>query len=452
MSGVALSVHGPRGVLDLVVPEGASMWDVAREYAVRSELGSVPLMYDRTGTSLPPDLVLADGGITTGTVLVAATGAQRPRRAGPAPQRPATPTTEPGAAATAWLCVAAGVAALAGWLTAQSGTADLATPTVVVLLAGTLAGVLPIGRYAGLRALAAPAFAAAAAYALLWDADPLHQPTVIGGAALAAAVTAGVARALAPGSDEGLKVWIAAGGLVFAVGGLAAVVGAPGPVVWSVLLLLAMLASRFVPMMAIDVPDHHLIDLERLAVSAWSAREEPRGRRGRTVVSARGVQEVARRGARTATAASVAIAAVTAVAAVELLAGVPDDVDRIGARTMVFFVGASLLLVARSYRHVAARALLRIGGLLCWVVLADEVLIHLAADGLLLVAGVASSLALTLVVAAVATGRGWRSAWWSRRAEIAEALAGALALASLVVSTGLFRTLWELTSANSPST
>ncbi|WP_298755358.1 hypothetical protein, partial [uncultured Nocardioides sp.] len=54
-----------------------------------------------------------------------------------------------------------------------------------------------------------------------------------------------------------------------------------------------------------------------------------------------------------------------------------------------------------------------------------------------------SLLALALVVAAVATGRGWRSAWWSRRAEVLEGLVGALALASLVPATGLFRLLWE---------
>ena len=451
MSGVALSVHGPLGVLDLVVPEGASMWDIAREYAERSQLGSVPLMYDRTGTSLPPDLVLAEGGIATGTVLVAATGTQRPRRPHSDKFRSAPPAAEPGPLATAWFCLAAGAAALAGWLTGPTGTAEPTTPTVLVLLAGALAGVLPVGRYLRLRALTAPAFAAAAAYALLWDGDPLHQPTIVGGAALAAAVTAGIARALADGPDEGLRVWIAAGGGVFAVGALSAVVGAPGPVVWSVLLLLAMLASRFVPMMAIDVPDHHLIDLERLAVSAWSAREVPRSRRGRTVVSARGVAEVARSGARTTTAAAVAIAVVTCLAALQLLAVVPDDVDRIGARTMVFFVGASLLLVARSYRHVAARSLLRVGGLFCWGVLADEMLLGLTADRLLLVAGVASALALVTVIAAVATGRGWRSAWWSRRAEIAESLCGAAALASLVVSSGLFVSLWELTSANSPA-
>ena len=53
-------------------------------------------------------------------------------------------------------------------------------------------------------------------------------------------------------------------------------------------------------------------------------------------------------------------------------------------------------------------------------------------------------LAVLLVVAAVATGRGWRSAWWSRRAEVAEGLAGAGAIAALVVASGLFRALWEI--------
>jgi hypothetical protein len=448
---VALSVHGPVGVLDLVVPGGASMWDVAREYAERSGLGTVPLMYTRAGAVLSPDLVLAEAGIASGTVLVASTGAQRPTRRSSAPPRSRAADQPPGPLSAVWFSVAAAAGVLAGWLTATTGTADLRTPAVVVLLLAALAGVVPVGRYARLRALTAPVFAGAAAYPLLWDPDPLHQPTIVGGAALAAAVTAGVARALAPGPDEGLRVWIAGGGLVFVAGALAAVVDASPAVVWSVLLLAAMLASRFVPMMAIDVPDHHLIDLERLAASAWSARERPPGRRGRTVVSARGVAEVARSGARTTTAASAALAAVACLSSTQLLAVVDEDIDRIGARCMVFFVGASLLLAARSYRHVAARGLLRLAGLFCWAVLAWGLLAELPGPRLGQVAGAATALALPMVVAAVATGRGWRSAWWSRRAEVAESLAGAAAIASLVVSSGLFEFLWELTSANAPS-
>ena len=54
--------------------------------------------------------------------------------------------------------------------------------------------------------------------------------------------------------------------------------------------------------------------------------------------------------------------------------------------------------------------------------------------------------AALLVPVAVVVGRGWRSAWWSRRSEIAEAVSGSFAVASLVVAVGFFRYLWELTS------
>ena len=61
------------------------------------------------------------------------------------------------------------------------------------------------------------------------------------------------------------------------------------------------------------------------------------------------------------------------------------------------------------------------------------------------VIGAAVALAVLMVVVAVAVGRGWRSAWWSRRAEVAEGISGAFALGSVVVAVGLFRRLWELT-------
>jgi hypothetical protein len=51
-----------------------------------------------------------------------------------------------------------------------------------------------------------------------------------------------------------------------------------------------------------------------------------------------------------------------------------------------------------------------------------------------------------VVVAAVATGRGWPSVRWSRRAEVAEALCGSSALAVVLVASGFFRHLWEMTS------
>ena len=109
----------------------------------------------------------------------------------------------------------------------------------------------------------------------------------------------------------------------------------------------------------------------------------------------------------------------------------------------VLLGGAALLLAARSYRHRAARALLRLAGLGVWVALLVDLAASLQAGAGLLVGASAVAVGLALVAAAVATGRGWRSAWWSRRAEVLEGLAGAFALAALVPATGLFRLLWE---------
>jgi hypothetical protein len=217
-------------------------------------------------------------------------------------------------------------------------------------------------------------------------------------------------------------------------------------VVWTVLLVTAMLAARFVPMLAVEVPDQFLIDLERLAVTAWSARERPKGRRGRIVVPRRAVAVVASRGTRMVTAASAAVLAIVAVSAPLLLASATLSMDRIGAWCLVGFAGAALLLAARSYRHTAARALLGTAGLVCWAVLLVEVFDLAGARTEGLVAGTAIFVAFLVLMVAVALGRGWRSAWWSRRAEVAEGICGAFAVGAVVVAVGLFRHLWELTS------
>jgi hypothetical protein len=121
-------------------------------------------------------------------------------------------------------------------------------------------------------------------------------------------------------------------------------------------------------------------------------------------------------------------------------------VDRVGARIEVLLVGAGLLLAARSYRQVTARILLRTAGLACWVSLAVYAAPRLSSGQLLAASLCSIGLGLLVVLAAVATGRGWRSAWWSRRAEVAEALCGSSALALVLVASGLFRHLWEITS------
>ena len=112
---------------------------------------------------------------------------------------------------------------------------------------------------------------------------------------------------------------------------------------------------------------------------------------------------------------------------------------------MVGLSGAALLLAARSYRHAAARdhAARRRAHLLGRAQRrAAPAPRHRGQPSPSVSAGSCSPSLLVLV--AVATGRGWRSAWWSRRAEVAEGLAGAGAIAALVVASGLFRTLWEM--------
>ncbi|MFN8195429.1 MAG: hypothetical protein U0R80_14235 [Nocardioidaceae bacterium] len=445
VDALAVTVHGPVGALDLLVPAASTVREVAAAYARQTGLGAIPVLLTTVGTPLRPDRPLVDLGVGPGSVVVAVAGVDR--RAGAPPEAPAPLLPRSGQASRVWLAVAAALALVAGWSTTRLAPGSGARDAVLaVLLVAAFVGVVPVGRLAGERAVAAPSFAAAAALGLAWTPEPEALPVVVGIAALAGAVTAAVARALSAGRDEGLLVWMVAGGAFFGLAALTTLAGLGPQVVWSLALVGGMLAARLVPAAAIDVPDQLLVDLERLAVTAWSARDRPRGRRGRTLVSPAQVAAVAERGGRIVTAGSAAIAGVVVLSSVELLVLVRTDIDRQGARWLVLLAAGALLLAARSYRHRAARAWLRTGALLSWAALAWLTLAGLDGRRSWLLVGACLVVAGGLVVAAVAAGRGWRSAWWSRRAEVAEALAGALAVAAVSVSSGLFRHLWEIGS------
>jgi len=123
------------------------------------------------------------------------------------------------------------------------------------------------------------------------------------------------------------------------------------------------------------------------------------------------VAEVAARGARTLAAAAGAVLLLVALAAPLLLQTADLAVDRVGARLVVGLGGASLLFAARSYRYAWPRGLLRAAGL--WCLLCDLVVLLPQAQGGAAVALVAATVvvALGVLAAAVATGRGWRSVW-----------------------------------------
>lgn len=435
---LAISIRGPVGVVDLAVPAGASVADVAREYAVQAALPAAPVLRTGLGAPLREDLSLDEAGVASGALLVADLGAPTPvsRHALPL----STPAHVRRELPTAWFAAAAAAAALAAWFGGQA-TGAVRDVVAGLLLATTLLALLPVGREDRRRALTAPAFAAAAAWVVVWDPLPERLPLIVGIVALAGAVAAAAGRTLTEG-DEALRVWTVAGGSLFLLAAGWALLDLSPAWFWSLVLVAALFMPRFVPTLAVDVPDQFLIDLDRLAINAWSARQVPDKRR-RTMVPPEAVAQVASRAGHAVTAASLVILVLCVLAAPMLLASVEDPLDRIGARVLVLLTGAGVLLAARSYRHAAARGLMRLAGVACWLAL----LAHLAprtGHGLVVTTAVAAVLlAAVLVLAGVATGRGWRSAWWSRRAEVAEALCGAAGLAALVVAVGLFRTVWE---------
>ena len=441
---LAVTVHGPAGALDLVAPAAASVTDVAREYAAQAGLATMPLLYSRAGELLLASASLDELGVDTGSILVATTGVPRPARA-------TTRRTTHAAGATAgplsvlWCAVAAAVAVLAGWCAAHaSGTAH--GVAIAVLAAAALLGLVPTGRHAVPRVIAAPCFAGAAGFAWAWDPDPQRLPMVLGTTALAAAVGAALARTAGDRAEAQLKVVMIAGGLVFALTGAVTLLGWAPRAAWALLLVGCLLAARFVPTVAVDVPDQYLVDFERLAVTAWSARERGPRRRVRSIVPVAAVAEVAERGARIVAASSAAVVVVALVSAPVLLWSAQLPVDRVGARLLVLLVGGGLLLAARSYRQPDARAMLRGAGVACWAALAVYLAPRTSQGQLLAASLLVVALGTIVVLVAVATGRGWRSAWWARRAEVAEALCGSSALALVLVASGFFRHLWEITS------
>ena len=207
---LALTVHGPAGALDLMVPAGAVVTDVAREYAAQAGLGAIPLLYSRSGDLLLASATLSELGIDTGGILVAATGVHR--AAAQRPERRLQPERPRGAhpIAVVWCAVAAVVAGLAGWCAAQASPGDHDV-AVGVLAAAALLGLVPLGPVAVPRLVAAPCFLGAAGFAWAWDPAPERLPMVIGVTAASVAAGAALARAAAGRAEAQLRVLVVAG-------------------------------------------------------------------------------------------------------------------------------------------------------------------------------------------------------------------------------------------------
>ncbi|ROR92649.1 hypothetical protein [Nocardioides aurantiacus] len=464
-----LSILGDAGRLDVAVPMWLDVAALAQEYADTLGLASPPRLARAGGRELDPVATLEDV-LEQGDLLVAAdaapatvsaaSGSGSDDVAAPGSQRPAGRTA-------AALLVLAGVAGFAAAAVGAGLTFAADAPfwvrpvAATVLLVGALLVAAPrpgddeaVDAGADLRTgtprvrqddwsfLAGPGLAGAAGFvaAASPDAGGLLLALAVGG--LAALVVAALARTGLEGADEHLaRLWLVTGGIVCVTAVVWLLLGASPLALSAVGFGAAVVATRVLPAFAVDVDDDVLLDLDRLAVTAWSAREQPRSGRKRNQVRPRMVREVARRSQRTVgtgVVVSAVAAAVTGPFVVLGLGGDPTSWARWGGVALVLLGAASLALVSRSFRSLGLRTLLGLTAAWLVALTGTAVATDLGPDALWYAFAAALVVAPAVLLAAVRLGGGWRSVWWARVGEILETLTGVFVLALVPLASGLF--------------
>jgi hypothetical protein len=439
---IRVTVLGDTGRADLAVPVWVDVAALAHGFAESVGATEDPTLTTTSGAVLDPAVTVDRAGLRHGDVVVAL--AATPAVPVPDPDVQSAPSgatrrVQPALLLLAALCGLGGAAALA--LSDAAGPARTVCELLLLLCAVVTAAPLgDDGASARARTAASPAFASAAGFAATYSDRPGGLLLGLAVGALAAAVFAAVARTfLDADHDELVEVWLVVAGAFAVLVTVLLLVGGAAQALWAVLFAAAVTAARLLPSTVVDVPDEALLDLDRLAVTAWSAREQPRGsRRRRNMVRAEGVAAVVRRGLRLVAAGTAVIAAVVATTGPLVVLDARLDRRGIAALVMVGLGGIGLSLVARSFRSVLPRVALRVAA--TWVLgfLGLVVLRELGTTaGWVTFAG-AVGLALVVVLAALSLGRGWRSVWWARVADVAEALCVVLVVAAVPLASGLF--------------
>lgn len=453
MQTITVTVHGAPGVLDLAVPANASVAEVARVYGDRIRQPGIELC-TVAGVRLDPGARLTEAGVRSGAVLVAGGPTLPPP---PPPQRDGGSRGTPESVPRGWFAPAAGpvcVGVLLAVLTAvaaatqPSGTPRLAP--VLLLAAAAVFALVPLGPRRVARAHLAPVLAAAAALAWFFSPEAADLPAAVAAAGLAGGAAAGLARATRAGAREAQVVWMGSGVAIFVLIALNEMVTGEAAVTWAVLFVAAALAPRWIPSLAVVVPDRWLVDLDRFAVTAWSARDHApaTGAPGASAVDAdpdldlASVTTIAARAERVVTAAAVAVLVVAVVTGPLLLWTATVRIDQIGALCVVGSGALALLLGARDLHHRTARGVLRLAGLAGLVTVGGRLLVLADDTGLVLLGSVAVVLAFAGLVLVLLLGRERPSARWSRIADLAETGSGTVALGAVVVAVGIFRHLW----------
>lgn len=451
-----LTVRGTAGSVDLAVPPWADLGSLGREYAAATGHPVAPVLVTTTGRRLDPRIPLHQLDLAPGDVLVAMDPEVDPATT-PIGDRGATPTdgtaaSRPNALPARSLLVGASVlSALSACLTgALSATGPLRIGAVVVLLLTALTSAVGTTARGALRtahALAAPALAGAAGFLLV------HSPVAGGGllaltvGSTAAAVAAAVARTGADARLERLlRVWLVVAGGIAVSSAAALAIGLPDSSLWVWSFFVAVVAARLLPYLVVDVSDEVLLDIDRLAVTAWSARERPRRGRRRLAVRPEGLSDLLRQGRDLLVAGAVAVAFV-ATGATVLLVREPDwGIESLGVHLLLLFGGTTLALTARSYRAAVPRTALRLPAGLAVTAVLVVGLQAVSGGWLWWALGALAAVTLGVVVAAVSLGRGWRSIWWARVADVVEGLSVVLCVAAFPVAVGLFDLVRQLPS------
>ena len=441
---IRVTVLGDAGRADLAVPTWIDVATLATSYAEAVGATGVPALATTSGVRLDGDRSVDQVGLRHGDVVVALAHEVSPAPAGGTAgngvRRPGGHAVQP------VLLLLAGLAGLgaAGALAGSGATGVPRVAGLALLLLCALLTAVPLGRArastARVRSATSPAFGAGAGFVAAYSGAPGGLLLGLAVAALAAAVFAAVARTfLDPDQDELAEVWLVVAGAVAVLALVMLLAGGSLVGLWSVLFAAAVVGARLLPYTVVDVPDQALLDLDRLAVTAWSARERPRGsRRRRTMVRFDGVAALVRRGLRLVAAGTVVIAVVVATTGPLLTLEAGRDLAGMSALVMVGLGAGALALVARSFRSALPRVALRLSATSTLAFLGLDVLHEFGrtTDWVVFAAGAVAALLVTM--AGVSIGRGWRSVWWARVADLVEGLSIVCVVAAVPLASGFF--------------
>ncbi len=321
----------------------------------------------------------------------------------------------------------------------------------VVLAGGMLLAGLGLAQLRGANAAArhiAPVLGLAGGAlgaAQLAGTGPVLLLGACGGAALVA-----LAGPVEPGSTRHLPgVWAATAAVVAGLGLWALVVGAPAAAVAALVLAVATVLPRVLPMLVIDVDAPLLIDFARLSVTSWSPRERRARQRERWQIDVPGVRRLVAQSAATQTAVLVAIAVASIASSIMLgwagsssvrapgatvpappgaWAGASSWLDGWALAILLASACVAPLVGARAFRRWRDRLIVRIGALAPGLLL----VLSAAAAAPVLDAVIAVVLAIGVALVLAVRSRPGRSRPGSLTgARLAEALEG-LALVAVI--------------------